>query len=82
MCESACTYNIGCKSSDLKFNGTTEKAKLEVPKILGPILADRSGVTPETGRSSYIRALESGTTLEREVHKFQEGPKCFTPIYW
>lgn len=77
-----CLFSPCCVSGSDKIEGAIEFKQEKVSDELGPILADKSGMTKDNGRDYYIEALKSGTTLQVQIHRFQEGEKCFVPVYW
>lgn len=79
--QSACCWTEGCSKSDLRFRGTIIAAKEIIAERFAPLLTKRLEI-PEGGVRSFKEQLKSGTTLLVNVHRVQEGDKCFYPIYW
>lgn len=78
---SICRACAGAPNSIIQTAETIETIRELIKKEIGPELADKAGLNENTGRESFINALNSGSTLQVQAKNLL-GLDCLVPKFW
>lgn len=70
-----------CAGAPNSIIRTAEDIRELIKKEIGPELADKAGLNENTGRESFINALNSGATLQVQAKELL-GLDCLIPKFW